>query len=97
MHACKRGQSELVISIPAKIAVQFESLFPEMMSQCLEKVRREILLSRNFEGTQPYIAGYLHGLHSSFRGIMFAMRDKRGERSVRTVEKQTVREFVVLN
>jgi short-subunit dehydrogenase len=35
VRACKRGQAELVISIPAKIAVLFDSLFPEMMSQIL--------------------------------------------------------------
>ena len=33
--ACKRGQAELVISVPAKIAVLFDSLFPEAMSQML--------------------------------------------------------------
>ena len=30
VHACKRGQAELVISIPAKIAVLFDALFPEV-------------------------------------------------------------------
>jgi short-subunit dehydrogenase len=35
VRACKRGQAELVISVPAKIAVLFEALFPEMMSQML--------------------------------------------------------------
>lgn len=35
VRACKRGQAELVISIPAKIAVLFDSLFPETMSQIL--------------------------------------------------------------
>jgi hypothetical protein len=33
--ACKRGHAELVISIPAKVAVLFDSLFPEMSSQLL--------------------------------------------------------------
>ncbi|HJT30019.1 MAG TPA: SDR family oxidoreductase [Pyrinomonadaceae bacterium] len=33
--ACKRGQAELVISVPAKIAVLFDALFPEAMSQML--------------------------------------------------------------
>ena len=35
VSACKRGQAELVISVPAKIAVLFDSLFPEAMSQML--------------------------------------------------------------
>src|SRR5215212_5727611 len=35
VQACKRGQAELVISVPAKIAVLFDSLFPEAMSQML--------------------------------------------------------------
>ena len=35
VRACKRGQAELVISVPAKIAVLFDSLFPEVMSQML--------------------------------------------------------------
>ena len=35
VRACKSGQAELVISIPAKIAVLFDSLFPELMSQML--------------------------------------------------------------
>lgn len=35
VRACKRGQAELVISVPAKVAVLFESLFPEAMSQVL--------------------------------------------------------------
>jgi len=35
VSACKRGQAELVISVPAKIAVLFDSLFPETMSQML--------------------------------------------------------------
>ena len=33
--ACKRGQAELVISVPAKIAVLFDALFPEAISQML--------------------------------------------------------------
>lgn len=40
VHACKRGQAELVISIPAKIAVLFDSLFPEAMSQMLAVANR---------------------------------------------------------
>ncbi len=35
VSACKRGQAELVISVPAKIAVLFDALFPEAMSQML--------------------------------------------------------------
>ena len=35
VSACKRGQAELVISVPAKIAVLFDSLFPEATSQML--------------------------------------------------------------
>ena len=40
VHACKRGQAELVISVPAKIAVLFDSLFPEAMSQMLALTNR---------------------------------------------------------
>ena len=40
VRACKRGQAELVISIPAKVAVLFDSLFPETMSQALGLVNR---------------------------------------------------------
>jgi short-subunit dehydrogenase len=40
VHACKRGDAELVISIPAKIAVLFDSLFPEAMSQMLALANR---------------------------------------------------------
>jgi short-subunit dehydrogenase len=35
VRACKRGQAELVISVPAKLAVLFDALFPEIMSQAL--------------------------------------------------------------
>jgi short-subunit dehydrogenase len=35
IRACKRGQAELVISLPAKIAVLFDSLFPEATSLML--------------------------------------------------------------
>jgi short-subunit dehydrogenase len=35
VRACKRGQAELVISVPAKVAVLFDALFPEAMSQML--------------------------------------------------------------
>ena len=40
VHACKRGQAELVISVPAKIAVLFDALFPEAMSQMLAVANR---------------------------------------------------------
>jgi len=35
VSACKRGRAELVISIPAKIAVLFDSLLPEAMARML--------------------------------------------------------------
>lgn len=35
VRACKRGQSELVISVPAKIAVLFDAVFPEVMAQMM--------------------------------------------------------------
>ena len=35
IRACRRGQAELVISVPAKLAVTFDALFPEIMSQML--------------------------------------------------------------
>lgn len=40
VRACKRGEAELVISIPAKIAVLFESLFPEAMYRILGMVNQ---------------------------------------------------------
>ena len=40
VRACKRGEAELVISVPAKIAVLFEALFPEAMSQMLALANR---------------------------------------------------------
>jgi len=40
VRACQRGDAELVISIPAKIAVLFDSLFPEAMSQMLALTNR---------------------------------------------------------
>ena len=40
VRACKRGQAELVISIPAKIAVTFDALFPGAMSQMLAAVNQ---------------------------------------------------------
>src|ERR1051325_2341768 len=40
VDACKRGRAELVISVPAKVAVLFESLFPEAMSQILAVVNQ---------------------------------------------------------
>lgn len=35
VRACKRGDAELVISVPAKIAVLLDALFPEAMSKVL--------------------------------------------------------------
>jgi len=49
--ACKRGQAELVISVPAKVAVLFESLFPEAMSQILA-VTNQLLPNAGGVGTQ---------------------------------------------
>ncbi len=40
VRACKRGDAELVISIPAKIAVLFEALFPGATSQMLAAVNQ---------------------------------------------------------
>ena len=40
VRACKRGQAELVISIPAKVAVMFDSLFPELSTQMLALVNQ---------------------------------------------------------
>jgi len=51
IRACKRGQAELVISIPAKIAVLFESLFPEAMYQILGVVN-QLLPAPGGIGTQ---------------------------------------------
>jgi short-subunit dehydrogenase len=51
VHACKRGQAELVISIPAKVAVLFDSLFPEISSQMLSLVN-QILPRAGGGGTQ---------------------------------------------
>ncbi|HET7286885.1 MAG TPA: SDR family oxidoreductase [Pyrinomonadaceae bacterium] len=51
VHACKRGQAELVISVPAKVAVLFESLFPEAMSQILALVN-QVLPEVGGVGTQ---------------------------------------------
>jgi short-subunit dehydrogenase len=51
VRACKRGQAELVISIPAKIAVKFDALFPELMSQMLTLVN-QFLPGPNGAGTE---------------------------------------------
>jgi len=51
VRACKRGQAELVISVPAKIAVLLESLFPEAMSQILA-VMNQFLPGAGGVGTQ---------------------------------------------
>jgi short-subunit dehydrogenase len=51
VRACKRGQAELVISVPAKVAVLFESLFPEAMSQILA-IANQLLPGAGGAGTQ---------------------------------------------
>ncbi len=51
IRACKRGQAELVISVPAKVAVLFDALFPEMMSQMLG-LANQILPAPGGVGTQ---------------------------------------------
>ena len=51
VRACKRGQAELVISVPAKLAVLFESLFPQAMSQILAVVN-QLLPEAGGVGTQ---------------------------------------------
>ena len=51
VRACKRGQAELVISIPAKVAVKFDALFPAVMSQLLS-VANKILPEPGGVGTQ---------------------------------------------
>ena len=52
LSACKRGQAELVISVPAKIAVLFDALFPEVMSQVLALGNR-LLPDAGGVGTEP--------------------------------------------
>jgi short-subunit dehydrogenase len=51
VRACKRGDAELVISVPAKVAVLFDSLFPEMMSRMLGLANR-LLPGAGGVGTQ---------------------------------------------
>ena len=51
VRACKRGQAELLISIPAKIAATFDALFPEMMSHMLGLANR-LLPAPGGVGTQ---------------------------------------------
>ena len=51
VQACKRGQAELVISIPAKIAVFFEAFFPGAMSQMLAAVN-QVLPEAGGAGTE---------------------------------------------
>jgi NAD(P)-dependent dehydrogenase (short-subunit alcohol dehydrogenase family) len=40
VDACRQGRGELVISIPAKVAVKFDALFPELTSQMLALTNR---------------------------------------------------------
>jgi short-subunit dehydrogenase len=49
--ACKRGRAELVISLPAKAAVLFDSLFPEAMAQMLA-VANQLLPGAGGVGTR---------------------------------------------
>ena len=51
VRACNRGQAELIISVPAKLAVLFDSLFPEMMSQMLG-LANQLLPAPGGVGTQ---------------------------------------------
>jgi len=51
VNACRRGRAELVISIPAKVAVLFESLFPEMMAQILSTAN-QLLPTAGGTGTE---------------------------------------------
>lgn len=51
VRACKRGQAELVISVPAKIAATFDALFPEMMSHMLG-LANQLLPAPGGVGTQ---------------------------------------------
>ena len=51
VSACKRGRAELVISLPAKLAVLFDSLFPEATSQMLAIVN-QLLPEAGGVGTQ---------------------------------------------
>ena len=69
----------------------------EFHDSCYRDFNRENLLSRNFEGTETYQFTVATHLNYSYRGIMFAISEDRGKRGFRTVEKQTAREFVVLN
>jgi hypothetical protein len=71
-------------------------VFVQLCDLCVKPLFREILLTRNFGGTQAYDAAPEQQLESNYRGIMFATTVKRDERGYRTVEKQTARVFVVL-
>ena len=51
VRACKRGQAELIISVPAKLAATFDALFPEMMSQMLG-LANQLLPAPGGVGTQ---------------------------------------------
>ena len=43
MNACRSGRAELVISVPAKIAVLFDTLFPELTSDLFALANRFLL------------------------------------------------------
>ena len=51
VRACKRGQAELIISVPAKLAATFDALVPEMMSQMLG-LANQLLPAPGGVGTQ---------------------------------------------
>ena len=61
------------------------------------EIREKIYYLVTLDVRTRTIQKYLPHLHYSHRGIWLAMRDGRGEESIRTAEKQTAREFVVLN
>jgi short-subunit dehydrogenase len=52
VNACIRGQSELVLSVPAKVAVQFNALFPGITSDILAIVNK-LLPSSDGADTKP--------------------------------------------
>jgi short-subunit dehydrogenase len=54
VRACKRGQAELVISVPAKIAVLLDSLFPEITSQMLA-IANQLLPEAGGVGTERLV------------------------------------------
>ena len=51
LKAGKRGQAELIISLPAKLAVQFSNHFPELFSDIMGVVNR-VLPKPTLEGSK---------------------------------------------